>query len=192
MRKLISISILLIAISFSCDEKKNINESLLENKNSKWYTIKYETRNVEFQFPKNQYIKSNDTAVVDWLGNVELETFRLVYKQPDSSGNLGYSFSHYKYPNHKFEENEITPFFDGIVENLKDAFNAQIIYNKKIQYNGYPGREIYYLIPNQKVYFTERTYLIDGEQYVMSVLTDKNRLIDSSIKKFFDSFQILD
>lgn len=192
MRKLISILILLIVIFFSCNEKKNITESLLENKNSKWFTIKYETRNVEFQFPKNQYIKSNDTAVVDWLGNVELETLRLIYKQPDSSGNLGYSFSHYKYPNHKFEENEITPFFDGIVENLKDTFNAQIIYNKKIQYDGHPGHEIYYLIPNQKLYFTHRTYLIDGEQYAMTVLTDKNHLINSSIKKFFDSFQILD
>lgn len=173
------------------DSKKEIN---VPNKktNSEWSIINFKERNVEFKFPKKDYKIKHDTLRVEWLGNVHMQSWTFNSKNENNNSNIGYSFNHYKYPEHSFTDDEIDEFFDGIVENLIDTFDAELIYNRQIDYKGNHGRELYYFMPSTKIYFTERTYLINNEQYALTVITKKEKILNKSIKVFLDTFEILE
>jgi len=185
--------IILIIFSFLIGCKDNKKEIDFQNSkiNSEWSTIEYKERNVEFKFPEKDFKIEHDTLRVDWLGNVHLQRWTFNTKSKKNNPNFAYSFSHYKYPKHNFTEEEVDEFFDGIVENLMDAFDAELLYNRQIDYKGNPGRELYYFMPSTKIYFTERTYLINNEQFALTVITKKDKILNKSIKTFLESFEII-
>ncbi|XMO86637.1 hypothetical protein AAFN75_17770 [Algibacter sp. AS12] len=185
--------IILIIFSFLIGCKDNKKEIDFHNSkiNSEWSTIEYKERNVEFKFPEKDFKIEHDTLRVDWLGNVHLQRWTFNTKSKKNNPNFAYSFSHYKYPEHNFTEEEVDEFFDGIVENLMDAFDAELLYNRQIDYNGNYGRELYYFMPSTKIYFTERTYLINNEQFALTVITKKDKILNKSIKTFLESFEII-
>ncbi|WP_152596641.1 hypothetical protein [Algibacter lectus] len=185
--------IILIIFSLLIGCKDNKKEIDFQNRktNSEWSKIEYKERNVEFKFPAKDYKIEHDTLKVDWLGNVHLQRWTFNTKNEKNYPNFGYSFSHYKYPEHNFTKEEIDEFFDGIVKNLMDALDAELIYNRQIDYHGNHGRELYYFMPSTKIYLTERTYLINNEQYALTVITKKEKILNKSIKTFLESFAIL-
>ncbi len=90
------------------------------------------------------------------------------------------------------KKKEIDDYLQSAVDNLVEMTNGNLFFNKKISFNGYPGREIYFSVPNCIFYFNIKMYLIKNEQYTMTVLTEKDNLLNTSINKFLNSFKIID
>ncbi len=72
---------------------------------TKWVTIKYKERNVEFLLPENNYKISKDTFIGQDVGKIESISYTLTRTNSKSKLlSYGYTFDHYKFPNYKFKK----------------------------------------------------------------------------------------
>jgi len=158
---------------------------------TEWSTIEYKERNVEFLLPEDNYKISNDTLIDPDFGNVEKKSWTLTRSTSKSELlSFGYTFTHSKYPDYKIEKNKIDEYLQFGTDNMIEMTNGNLFFNKKISYKGYPGREIYFSIPNSNFYCNTKKYVINNEIYTLTVLTEKENLANISINKFFNSFKI--
>jgi hypothetical protein len=182
---------ILLAILFLNINLYGQNNAEKEPIRTEWSTIKYQERNVEFSLPEDNYKISNDTIISPDFGNEEDQTWTLTRTNSKSQLlSYGYTFSHSKYPDYKIEIEKIDEYLQGAVDNIIGMFNGKLFFNKKISYKGYPGREIYFSIPNSQFYCNIKMYFINNEQYTLTVLTEKENLANISINKFLNSFKI--
>ncbi len=179
---IIFFSILLL----SCSNTTN------NNSNIEWVTLKIKEKNCEISFPFDTYKIHNEEYYVENVGKVFSYEVDL-NSQKTNDMNLGYEFTVFEYPEFNFYKSPeiIDEFLSGTAENILIAFNASRIIEKKIDFNGFPGKELYYYMASREIYFTTRMYIINGKQYSMTVLTDKNNLVNKSITNYFNSFKIL-
>jgi hypothetical protein len=188
-KKLYYLFLIILFLNIKLYGQNNVEKAPIR---TEWQKIKYKERNVEFLLPENNYKISNDTIISKDLGNIELISFTLTRTNSKSELlSYGYTFNHYKYPNYKFKKDEIDAFLQGAVENILEMTNGKLFFNKKISYKGHPGREIYFSVPNSVFYFNMKMYLINNEQYSMTVLTENDNLLNTSINKFLNSLKII-
>jgi len=157
-----------------------------------WIILNIKEKNCEIAFPYAAYKTHKEEYYVDNIGKVYSYEIDL-NSQKLKDENLAYKFAIYDYPEFKFYDSPeiINEFLRGTSENLLVSFNASKLSDKKININGFPGKELYYYMASQAVYFTTRMYIINGKQYSLTVISDKNNLANKSITKFFNSFKII-
>ena len=181
-----TLTFFLVFFFIGCSDTKN------KNNDTKWNILRITDKNCEVSFPyktfkthKEEYYVKNVGKVISY--EIDLNSQKLTDK------NLGYKLSIYDYPEFNFYDNPetINLFLNGTAENLLLALNASRIWERNIEFNGYSGKELYYYMASQEVYFTTRMYIINGRQYGLTVITDKNNLINKSITKFFNSFKLI-
>ncbi len=72
------------------------------------------------------------------------------------------------------------------------GYNAIGISEEIIDYNGNPGRELYFSISNGKAYGFWRSYIIENKQYSLTVFIKSESLFNASTSKFLNSFKLID
>ncbi|WP_303917888.1 hypothetical protein [Draconibacterium sediminis] len=160
--------------------------------NTDWIEMEVKEKNCVISFPFDYSKIHNEEYFVENIGKVLSYEVDLNTQNKDDL-NLGYKLAIYEYPDFNFYESseKIEEFLSGTAENLLVALNASRIYEKKINFSGFPGKELYYSMDSQEAYFTTRMYVINGKQYSMTVITNKNNLVNKSITKFFESFKLI-
>jgi hypothetical protein len=184
MNRTLTFIIVILLIGCSNTKKKNLDTD--------WNILSIKDKNCEVSFPYNTYKMHKEEYYVEDVGKVfsyeiDLNTQKLNDK------NLGYKLTIYDYPEFNFYKTPetINNFLHGTAENLLLGLNASRLWEQNIEFNGFHGKELYLYMASQEVYFTIRMYIINGRQYSLTVITDKNNLINKSITKYFDSFKLI-
>ncbi len=169
------------------------SRTIKKGADSDWIELNLKEKNCNISFPFNDYKIHNEEYFVENIGNVLSFEVDLNSQKKDDS-NIAYKLTVYDYPEFNFYNSPetIDDFLSGTAENLLQALNASRISDKKINLSGFPGKELYYYMDSQEAYFTTRMYIVNNKQCSLTVITNKNNLINKSITKFFDSFKILD
>jgi hypothetical protein len=77
---------------------------------------------------------------------------------------------------------------DGAVANLE----GKLVSEKDIKLGDYPGREIRIDVPEGKLLFRSRVYLVDQRLYQAVVLGTKEAATSKEADKFLDSFKLVE
>lgn len=170
----------------SCSNTQN-------SKKSDWTILEIKEKNCEISFPFNTYVVHKEEYYRKITGKIYSYEVDLNTQKLDDE-NLGYKITIYDYPEFNFYETDSTidEFLNGTAESLLMGFNATGSAYKKININGYPGKELIYYMASNGVYISTRMYIIDGKLYNLFVFTDKNKMYNKSITGFFNSFKIID
>jgi len=181
-----TLAFLLIILLIGCSDTKK------KSLDADWKILSIKDKNCDVSLPYETFKTHKEEYFVEDIGKVysyeiDLNTQKLNDK------NIGYKLSIYDYPQFNFYDTPetINNFLHGTAENLLLALNATRIWEQKIEFNGFHGIELYYYMASQEAYFTTRMYIINGRQYSLTVITDKNNLINESITKYFNSFKLI-
>lgn len=179
-----TLKILFLISLISCSNAKR-------SEKSEWFVLDIKEKNCEVSFPFENYKTHSEEYYGENVGKIYSYEIDLNTQKLDDK-NLAYKITIYDYPEFNFYNSQgtIDEFLSGTAENILISLNASRLSEKTINFNGHPGKELYYYMASQDVYFTTRMYIIDGKQYSLTVITDKNNLINPSITKFFNSFKI--
>lgn len=154
------------------------------------YTVKVPGDHFEITFPVNKkhVKKSVDTQIIN---NEEIETYE--YKanmQREGDVNLAYQLS-YNHVEDLKTDKEIKKMFDDQRDYWLSATNSEIEYEKLIDLNGIPGRDLLVTVDDSDLKVSCKMYYDQGIFYRLVVVTQDGNLFNKSISKFLDSFKIL-
>ena len=122
----------------------------------------------------------------------ELKIYQYKANTQDSEDdNLGYSIDYVFIPELKTEE-EIDYLFNEQRDYLISASNAKVEFERVIDLDGTPGRHLYLTIDDSDMKTNCKMYFKNGILYKLAVVTADGKLFNKSIRKFFDSFKILE
>ncbi|WP_196884906.1 hypothetical protein [Aureivirga sp. CE67] len=153
-----------------------------------WYTFKSKKLNFQIEFPgKPAEEKEN---VVE--GPMNIEMVALSYEAESEDAEIWvYQTLYSEYPKKFAKEVSQDVFFKGMIDGAKKELGGEILSQKEISYEGYPGRDIKFSFMDGLGVFSMRVYLIENEMYTMQVISSGENQ-DSKLKdKFFDSFKLL-
>jgi hypothetical protein len=177
-----TLKILFLISLISCSNTKN--------RESEWIVLDIKDKNCEVSFPFDKYKTHKEEYYAESIGKIYSCEYDL-NTQNLNDKNVAYKITIYDYPEFNFNDSQvIDEFLSEVAENILISFNASRLSERKININGYPGKELYYYMASQGAYFTTRMYIIDGKQYSLTVITDKNNLFNQLIINFFDSFKL--
>ena len=122
----------------------------------------------------------------------ELDMHMIMYAPTSGDDNAVYSVIKSDYPESQFKDADDeynSKVLDGAVNGAVTNVNGKLLYDNKITFNGYPGRDFKVEISGAFLYI--KAYLVNNTMYITQVIcmsvNDKN----TSIKRFFDSFDII-
>jgi len=152
--------------------------------------INYKSEELAFiaEFPSEptKTVQKVNTAVG------ELDMHMIMYAPTSGDDNAVYSVIKSDYPESNFEDADDeynSKVLDGAVNGAVTNVNGKLLYDNKITFNGYPGRDFKVEISGGFLYI--KAYLVNNSMYITQVIcisvNDKN----TSIKRFFDSFDII-
>ncbi len=204
------ISLFLICVIASCNEAPKQVESdpffdkLSEGKASKEeidsllevhgvhgnYMVREPKYRFEVIFPvSKKYVKKSTDMLI--INNEEIKTYSYVANmQHKDDVNLAYQLSYNDVGDLKTDK-EIKKLFDEQRDYWMSATNAEIEYEKIIDLNGIPGRELLATVDNSDLKVSCKIYYDQGVFYRLLVVTQDGNLFNKSVSEFLDSFKIL-
>jgi hypothetical protein len=164
---------------------------LFSCKQDHWVTIKLDDKNCSFDLPFDSYKQDDRVFYIEGLGKINCHEVT-INTDKTSDPNAGYEMTCFEYPEFNFYQNDsiIDWFYKGTIQNVLLGYNATIITEEIINYNGNPGRELYFFINDSKIYGFWRSYIIDNKQYSLNVFTRSKDLFNFSTKRFLNSFKM--
>jgi len=123
------------------------------------------------------------------LGDIDMH---MLMHTPESDINAVYSVIRSDYPKEQFidatdEYNDIV--LDGAVKGAVSNTKGELVFDKKINFNGFPGRNIKIKIEGAYIYI--KTYLVINTLYITQVICYTANDNNLRIKRFMDSFEII-
>ncbi|MBT8244764.1 MAG: hypothetical protein HKP48_06225 [Winogradskyella sp.] len=122
----------------------------------------------------------------------ELDMHMIMYAPQSGDNNTLYSVIRSDYPKEQFEGADVTynnNVLDAALEGAVTNVSGKLLKDKKIVFNGYSGRSIKIEIQAGFIYMN--AYLVGHIMYITQVITLTNNDGNTSIDKFFSSFDIL-
>jgi hypothetical protein len=161
-------------------------------RSDKWVKIKLDDYNCTFALPFDSYKKTERVFFIEGIGKINCHEIT-INTENTSDPNDGYEFNCFEYPQFNFYANDtiIDTFYSGTIKNVLVGYNATKITEEIIEYNGNPGRELYFSISNGQLYGFWRSFIINNKQYSLIVFTKESRLFNSSTLRFLNSFKMI-
>lgn len=181
MNKYSLLIILIIALT-NCSSNKQ-----------EWITYKSETQGFSISFPKLP--SETDQVMQSELGPITMKMTTFEPIKEDNDDNLGYNVMHIAYPENYIsstQADKLDEFFTSSLQTAVNNVHGTLTYEKIIEINGFPGREIKVSFNQNKSVFTSRIYLVYNKLYIIQVFTDSNNDFNKSIVRFLDSFETLE
>lgn len=122
----------------------------------------------------------------------ELDMHMIMYSPKSEDDNAVYSIIRSDYPKSQFvdaDDDYNSDVLDGAVKGAVGNVNGELLFDKKVQFNGYPGRSIKIKIQGGYIYIN--AYLVENIMYITQVICLTNNDRNDSIDRFMDSFEIL-
>lgn len=138
-------------------------------------------------------IEKTDTMKTQ-LGEMAYHTF--FFQSPvKTSDNLFYMVSYCDYPEgsvHADSTELLEEFFDVTVKEAAFSISGDLVYSNPWDWNGYPGRiwRVDYL--KGEAIIKTRAFLVENRYYTLQTIMLKDKSLNPSSKRFFDSFYLLD
>lgn len=151
---------------------------------------KYKSEDLAFvaYFPETpkRSVQKVDTAVG------ELDMNMVMYTPINGDENAVYSIIRSDYPKSQFkntDESYNSQVLDGAVSGEVTNVNGTLVFDNKVQFNGYPGRSIKIKIDFGYIYIN--AYLVENTMFISQVICSTDNDQNSLIKQFLDSFEII-
>lgn len=128
------------------------------------------------------------------LGEMAYHTF--FFQSPvKTSDNLFYMVSYCDYPEgsvHADSTALLEEFFDVTTKEAAFSISGDLVYSNPWEWNGYPGRiwRVDYL--KGEAIIKTRAFLVANRYYTMQTIMLKDKSLNPSSKRFFESFYLLD
>ena len=152
-------------------------------------TIIVDSAHFEITFP---ITNPEESTIIQIIENERIKIYQYKANTQDSEDdNLGYSIDYVFIPELKTEE-EIDYLFNEQRDYLISASNAKVEFERVIDLDGTPGRHLYLTIDDSDMKTNCKMYFKNGILYKLAVVTADGKLFNKSIRKFFDSFKILE
>lgn len=126
------------------------------------------------------------------IGKIAYHTYFLEndYK---TSENVFYMASYCDYPAetiHSDSLDMLTEFFDNTVDAAVFSIAGKLMYQDSIQFQGFPGRfwRVHYL--NDQAVVKTKAFLVKNRYYALQTIMLKDKSLNSSTDRFFDSFRL--
>jgi hypothetical protein len=116
----------------------------------------------------------------------------MVMCTPQQDDNVVYSTIKSDYPEEQFidaDDKYNTTVLDGAVKGAVSNVNGTLIFDKKITFNGYPGRDVKIEIQGGFIYI--RVVLVTNSMYISQVICTPENDNNSKIERFLDGFEII-
>lgn len=151
--------------------------------------INYKSEELAFiaEFPETP--KKSVQEVQTSVGLIDMH---MVMSTPVNDDNGVYSVIKSDYPKSFFDnatEESNSKVLDGAVQGAVNNVNGKLLYSNKITFNGFPGRESKIEITGAYLYLN--SYLVNNQMYINQVICYADNDNNASIKRFFDSFDII-
>ncbi|HMP14383.1 MAG TPA: hypothetical protein PKD70_10925 [Saprospiraceae bacterium] len=128
------------------------------------------------------------------LGKLAYHIFFFQMEDPDAD-NVVYMITYCDYPAgvlHADSAALLEAFFDVTVQTAASSVRGEVLYVDDWQYKRYPGKvwRIRYL--NGKALIKTRAFVVSNRYYMIQTITRRERTVNYSSDKFFDSFRLLE
>ncbi|APG64453.1 hypothetical protein LPB136_03340 [Tenacibaculum todarodis] len=153
-----------------------------------WEKYKNEELNLVAYFPETpkKSIQKVETAV----GTLDMHM--IMHSPTSGDDNAVYSLIRSDYPKEQFESaTSVTnsKVLDGAVNGAVNNVKGKLVFDNKINFNGYPGRNIKILIDGGFIYI--KAILVENSMYIVQVICLTANDENKSINRFMDSFDII-
>ena len=127
------------------------------------------------------------------LGKMAYHTFFL-QQETETADNHVYMVNYCDYPEGiVFADSSglVADFFRHTMEAAAESVNGEVLYSSDLELNGYPGKlwRIDYLDGNAVI--KTKAYLIENRYYAIQTISGKDKNLNLSTERFFDSFKLL-
>ncbi|MFV0345295.1 MAG: hypothetical protein ACK5IQ_03475 [Bacteroidales bacterium] len=180
--------VLLMSVIFvSCGGGKHKS---FPREQQEWQEIVSEKGKFKISFPNFEVKEETNTYFVDGKDSVRHGYSYYVNTQNENDENAAYLASYIIWID--YDDRDIQQNFDEVEGYFMRGANTTLVYERSVETNGYIGREWYFDMDSTPMKFKYRAYFYNGIMYSLLVLIKDDRLFNSSISRFFDSFEILD
>jgi hypothetical protein len=160
-------------------------------KNKKWHKLKSKDYNFSIEFPSKPEL--NQRIVVSAIGDIEMNTYLSKPSKKSNDPNLMYSINYNEYPDSYISSNrkdELSTFFSNSIDGAIKNINGELLTEKIIEINGYPGREYRIQIKDGLAIIKSRMYLVNNSMYTLQVITPTKNEFNKSTNIFLNSFHL--
>jgi hypothetical protein len=156
-----------------------------------WFLFTSDQFACQVEFPKEP--KAQTQIINTELGELEMNLFIYDASNSEKDDNLVYLLSITEYPdtliNSKQTEIQDT-FFRASIDGAVNNVGGELLSEKEITIDKYPGREIKIDFQNGRAIIIMRLYLVESKIYMLQTITETEKASNSSISRFMDSFEL--
>ena len=158
----------------------------------KWSYFRSTPGNFEVQIP-GDFIEKSDTIETP-VGKLVYHTAFLQLERPDSD-NLFYMVGYCDYPEHTIHSDStemLDEFFTGTMETAALAVKGNLTYSVPLKQENFPGWQwrIDYL--EGEALIKTRAFVVKKRYYSIQTIMFKNKSMNRSPNRFFESFRLLE
>lgn len=147
-----------------------------------WATFESEEGRFSILFPGEP--KEQTESVSTAIGTIETEFFMVEQK------DMAYSLNYADYPADIVAASDAGMMLNGARMGAVSNVNGELLDEKEITLDGYPGREIRIEIDEDDIIVRARFYLVENRLYVVQALSKKSKASSEEIDEFLDSFEL--
>ncbi len=126
------------------------------------------------------------------LGSLAFHTFFFQPERQDAE-NLFYGISYCDYPPNSIHSDStalLEEFFQATMEEAAESVGGDLIYSAPETLDGYPGRVWRVEYGEGKVAVRSRAFLVGRRFYLLRCVAFRERALNPSAERFFDSFRL--
>ena len=152
-----------------------------------WYTFKEDGFKIDFPEKPTTETQSVPSAI----GDLKMKMYMVDASEKKDAENMVYMVITTFYPDTLVNsdkkdmlENLFRSSIDGAVQNVQ----GKLLSEKRIELNGFPGRDIKVDYQEGVAILRMRMYLVKNKMYILQVITETAKESNKSIDRFLDSF----
>jgi hypothetical protein len=126
------------------------------------------------------------------IASGEMDMHVVNYSPKADDDNLLYAIIRSDYPEDQFknaDEEYNNEKLDTAVKGAVTNMKGKLVYENKVKFNGYPGRNIKIAVKGGFIYLN--AYLMDNTMFITQVICLTAKDENPSIQRFLDSFEII-
>lgn len=135
----------------------------------------------------------NERSIYTDIGEIKYITYYYQDTEREAENNM-YMVTYCDYPENTIHSDStelVNDFFENTIESAIKSVAGELRYSDILNYKEYPGRHwrIDYLRGEATI--KTRAFLVENRFYTVQTATKRNRSLNKSTDKFFDSFALL-
>ena len=182
---------LVILIPFGAKSQLTIDLPTNKN-NAKWKFYESEEGAFKVLVP-GPFKLLADTIETD-IGGLIYHTF-LLQRNPKESDNVVYMVSYCDYPEGTVHSDSIEflpSFFDTTIEAATESVQGDLVYSNSDFLGAFPGRVWRTDYLGGEAIIKTKAYVVGKRYYAIQVITLKEKNLNASVERFFNSFQLIE